>query len=614
VSAPVWIYWEGAMPPWIARCIESIRRHAPDLHALDPAGFAELYDGDAHLGDLHVAQRADYIRAYLLARYGGLWVDCDCVVMRTLGPVLDLAEEYGFVGHFERQGRISNAFIASRPGGRIARAHFDRVHALVTSGRPLDWLTLGAASLMEVLRDTGEPWHRLPVERVQPICWSEPAAFFVRGSAAEHAARVDPAAYCYMLSQNTVDGHARAAPGADLMAEDTFFRYLVDVASHPVEKASEPGPPATGAAPELLSFCLRALTDAAPGRVLDLAPADGRWGLLARGAGGAAVEAVLPAPAGTSDRRAALYDVVHVADPLEFIAAAEGPRWDVVVVDDTAIPPDPWQRLLAAALRRADYVVAACAVGSEAATASRVSDLLAPTPVRTAVHRDGAGEHAAALYSRTDPRGLRTRPATESLFSRIFRDNGWLEAESRSGPGSGLVQTAVLRAELPGLLRSLGARSLLDVPCGDFNWLRHVDLGDVQYVGADIVDDLVARDRLAFGCGSRRFVTLDMTGDPLPHADVVLCRDGLVHLSFEDGLRALANFRRTGARHLVATTFPTLDVNEHIETGGWRPLNLQRPPFLLPEPVTLLNEGCTEGQGSYADKSLGVWEMSDLLC
>ena len=197
----------------------------------------------------------------------------------------------------------------------------------------------------------------------------------------------------------------------------------------------------------------------------------------------------------------------------------------------------------------------------------------------------------------------RRRRDLRTVFTDIYLHNGWEDAESVSGRGSTLARTAVVRRELPRLLAELGARSLLDAPCGDFNWMRHVALPGVAYVGADVVAELVERNRRAYGGGGRRFVALDLTRDPLPRADLILCRDCLIHLSLPDALRALDNFRRSGARHLLATTHTSVGENADVETGGWRPLDLQLPPFDLPAPARLLVEDAAQG------KCLGLWRL-----
>jgi hypothetical protein len=216
-------------------------------------------------------------------------------------------------------------------------------------------------------------------------------------------------------------------------------------------------------------------------------------------------------------------------------------------------------------------------------------------------------------FARTLP--LRCRSA-EAIFTSIHRRNAWRGGETTSGPGSGREATAALRHELPRLLAELGCYSLLDAPCGDLCWLEEAELPVASYCGIDIVEAVIAANRCRHGARGRTFLCLDLCRDPLPEADLVLCRDGLVHLSFRDARAALANFRTCGARWLLATTFPRLRENRDALTGEWRPLNLELAPFRLPPPMTLLDEHCRESGGRYADKSLGLWQVADLppLC
>ena len=106
----------------------------------------------------------------------------------------------------------------------------------------------------------------------------------------------------------------------------------------------------------------------------------------------------------------------------------------------------------------------------------------------------------------------------KSVFNAIYQHRTWDDLESISGPGSNLKQTEGLRAELPGLLAKLKATSLLDAPCGDFNWMRETKLDLDNYIGADIVPDLIEENREKFGALNRSFVVLDLTTDVLPAA------------------------------------------------------------------------------------------------
>ena len=197
-------------------------------------------------------------------------------------------------------------------------------------------------------------------------------------------------------------------------------------------------------------------------------------------------------------------------------------------------------------------------------------------------------------------------------FERMYETNLWSGSESRSGVGSTLAATARLRAELPPLLQELGVRRLLDAPCGDFHWMREVDLSGIDYIGADIVPAAIEANRAACEAPRRQFIVADITAGPLPPADAIFCRDCLVHFSFANIARAFRTMRDSGASWLLTTTFTGRDANRDIVDGDWRPLNLERAPFHLPPPFAVIVEGCTEEDGAYADKSIGVWRITDL--
>jgi SAM-dependent methyltransferase len=201
----------------------------------------------------------------------------------------------------------------------------------------------------------------------------------------------------------------------------------------------------------------------------------------------------------------------------------------------------------------------------------------------------------------------------EQTFESIYESNAWGSAESPSGPGSTKDRGADFIVDLLAVLDDLRCRTLLDVPCGDFNWIRPVAERMDRYVGADIVQALVTRNQKLFGSARIRFIQLDLATDRLPVADVILSRDCLVHLSTRDIARCLENVRRSGATYFVTTTFVGPRDNEDIVTGSWRPLNLEQPPFSLSAPVCAIDERCHHTGGIYADKRLGVWRIADLL-
>ncbi len=215
------------------------------------------------------------------------------------------------------------------------------------------------------------------------------------------------------------------------------------------------------------------------------------------------------------------------------------------------------------------------------------------------------------LRSRKERHRLRNR-STAEVFEEIHRTNAWGGRDSLSGTGSDAEQTRLVVAALQRIIAERNVATLLDIPCGDFHWMRHADLAGADYTGADIVDELIEENRRRYTRPRTAFRRLDLLSDELPRVDLVFCRDCLVHFSHADVRRALANIIGSGSRFLLTTTFSEQRFNAEIVTGQWRRLNLERPPFSLPSPLELINEGCTEEDGAFADKSLGLWRIEDL--
>jgi len=166
------------------------------------------------------------------------------------------------------------------------------------------------------------------------------------------------------------------------------------------------------------------------------------------------------------------------------------------------------------------------------------------------------------------------------VFTNIYKRNLWKSTESRSGRGAELALTENVRTYLPVVIDYLSITSILDVSCGDFNWMRHVRL-NIPYFGCDIVQELVDQNNAKYGSPERHFFQADITRDPLPDADLILCRCTLYHLSFIDIFEALNNFRNTRARFLLLTNLPKVALNTDIKSGGYRRLNMEVEPFNL---------------------------------
>jgi Capsular polysaccharide synthesis protein len=640
---PVWMYWEGDCPEWIKQCQRTVHAHASDVHLLGPESFDQLrdVDRDIDLSGLLVAHRADFVRAFLLAKYGGLWIDADCLVMQSLEPMLELLNHYDFIYHKERQGFVSNGFIGARYGSKIASAFYQRICSSLRSRRPLGWCSLGSEPLSETIRTSNAPSYEIECELIQPICWSRPEEFFVVREAAEHERFFNQRAVCYMLSNQAIQKFQASASSRNhnLLADGTFFTYLLNRAVNAAEHAT--GGRLTrkdGDRWQQIPFCVEAITEVSPQRVLDVGLGFGRWGMLIREFCEAPedatdnknwrvhLEGLETSRSNVEDYYHYFYNQIHIEKSPEYFLSMTD-TWDMIIFGDVL---NRWnkenaEKRLNKALEISDYVLISNSInnrssddgldGLRQASVWKLSDFLNTNTVRYEVSGKSDGEESAAfLLSRTDPKHLKRARASEMehLFVNIYQDNLRRGDESISGPGSCLAQTAEIREKLPHLVADIGATSLLDVPCGDFNWMKHLDLGIKEYIGVDIIPQLIEHNQRTFSNLHRKFVALDLTKHHLPRVDLILCRDCLVHFCFKEIFEALKNFKRSGSEYLLTTTFTQPRLNTEIRTGDWRPLNLRMPPFNFPPPLRLINEKCTEAGGIYSDKSLGLWRIKNL--
>lgn len=197
-------------------------------------------------------------------------------------------------------------------------------------------------------------------------------------------------------------------------------------------------------------------------------------------------------------------------------------------------------------------------------------------------------------------------PTAASRFTRIHETNYWASSESRSGEGSTLEATRDVRRALEEFIADHRVTSILDVPCGDFNWMRYLEL-KVPYTGGDIVEALIARNRELYGSPGRTFEVIDLTRSELPCCSLVFTRDCLNHLSIEDITCAIANIRASGARYLAVTQFPEEMNNRNQESGfRYRAINFQLSPFNWPSPLSITKDS------SHPGKYMAFWETARL--
>ena len=197
----------------------------------------------------------------------------------------------------------------------------------------------------------------------------------------------------------------------------------------------------------------------------------------------------------------------------------------------------------------------------------------------------------------------------EARFNNIYKKGIWDgKGQSRSGAGSTLEATKNIRKALPVILNEMKAKSIVDLGCGDFYWMKKVSL-PCKYIGLDIVEEVIEENKQQYANKTRSFQHHNAVEDSLPEtSDVVLCREVLFHLSFDDCLKLIKNVSDSNARYFLATTSQMLKENRDIRTGEFRNINLTEAPFNFPAPEKCIKDS----ENVSKDRFLCVWKVKDI--
>ncbi|NBT57878.1 hypothetical protein EBT16_03740 [bacterium] len=209
----------------------------------------------------------------------------------------------------------------------------------------------------------------------------------------------------------------------------------------------------------------------------------------------------------------------------------------------------------------------------------------------------------------------------KEIFTNIYQNWGFGGSESRSGPGSSLDETADIRAEICKLAGSKNIRTVTDIPCGDFNWMKEIVFSFDGYTGGDIVHEIVEGNR-RYSNQIIKFIDFDLTEDKnIPESDLLIVRDLIGHLPLEKGKMVIKNILDSKCRYLLSTTWYNLNdpdyhrghVNRDVPTGRWYPVCLSSDPFNLPAPEFLIEEKpFVDGYESGNRKGLGFWDLDKI--
>jgi hypothetical protein len=172
-----------------------------------------------------------------------------------------------------------------------------------------------------------------------------------------------------------------------------------------------------------------------------------------------------------------------------------------------------------------------------------------------------------------------------TIFTDIYEQSAW---GNGSGSGSHPDNTREYRLYLEDFIQQYNVRTVVDMGCGDWQSSHLVDWQGVDYLGLDVVGDIISSNRAHHQTDHVQFEEIKGFDD-LPSADLLIVKDVLQHWS--DELIAQFYPYLTRYKHFLITntqktyyidTMQEVDselFNKDIETGKMHPLDLSLPPY-----------------------------------
>jgi len=173
----------------------------------------------------------------------------------------------------------------------------------------------------------------------------------------------------------------------------------------------------------------------------------------------------------------------------------------------------------------------------------------------------------------------------EVIFNNIYQKNIWNmgQSESKSGLGSTNEYTINIRKFLIDFIRNNSVKNILDTSCGDWNWMKEIKSDLPNYIGLDIVKDIVDINNNLYSNDNIKFAHNDfltfIKRQKNKSFDLILCRHTMEHLPTEYNLEFLNECKRV-CKYLFVTGYNNNNtINSQLPDTNYRPINLKLPPY-----------------------------------
>ena len=136
-------------------------------------------------------------------------------------------------------------------------------------------------------------------------------------------------------------------------------------------------------------------------------------------------------------------------------------------------------------------------------------------------------------------------------------------------------------------IKNNNIKSIIDAPCGDFNYMSNVDLENVIYLGLDVSKNAIEMCKKKSNKSNIEFKVFNLITDVLPKADLILIKDLFLHLSFADIITVLENVKSSGCKYFATSRYShgneiNIDKNSDLHS---RAIEITIKPFYFNFPI-----------------------------
>ena len=182
----------------------------------------------------------------------------------------------------------------------------------------------------------------------------------------------------------------------------------------------------------------------------------------------------------------------------------------------------------------------------------------------------------------------------EETFNDIYSKRKWgtnFANMGSSGPGSHMSQAREYFEFLQDFINHNEIKSIQDIGCGDFQFMRHLKLNDsTNYLGIDCVKSLVKFNNKEFGKSNIKFKYKEISKHTFEYSELYILKDTLQHLTNDIVYNFLDYITENKlAKYILITNcnHQKSDDEDVEKIGETRPLNGRMLPLKRYNPIIL---------------------------